>query len=347
VTLIAGPEAFMAERAWLVEPILQVGHRCARLPGASHPWPATPLGLIILTLACLFGAWVIPRLFRRVWLTLLVAVALAASLLHAPLQPGWPPSDWAIVACDVGQGDAVVVRVGAGQALLLDTGPPDADLAVCLRGLGIRQVPMVILSHYHADHAGGLPELLAGWPVGLLLVNQTAAPGAASALALAEAHGTTVMVAQTGQWFTLGEATVEVVSPAPRTLPAANGAEDSSAENDLSLVVRVEVAGVSLLATGDLETAGQQALVRRGVGLGVDILKVPHHGSARQDDDFLAATGARIALISVGQNNSYGHPAASTITRLQRLGMTIARTDEHGSAAVWRQDNDLAIVTQR
>jgi competence protein ComEC len=334
--------------AWLVEPILQIAHRCAALPGAAQPWPASPAGLIVLGAACLFLAWLIPRLFRRPWLTAALAAVLAAGLLQASGQPGWPPSDWTVTACDVGQGDALAVLAAAGQAILFDVGPPAAGLGNCLRALDVRSVPLVVLSHFHADHCGGLEELFDGWKVGALLVGERSTAAGAAAAALAETNGAEVHVASPGERFTVGAAAVEVLSP-PLTGTTASGSdsEESSDENNHSLTVRVEAAGISLLAAGDLEEAGQAAVLRQGGDLAVDVLKVPHHGSARQDEAFLTASQAAAALVSVGAGNSYGHPAASTVSRLERLGMAVIRTDEHGSVSLVRRDGALVVVSQR
>ncbi|MDR1213934.1 MAG: ComEC/Rec2 family competence protein [Propionibacteriaceae bacterium] len=330
---------------WLVEPILQVAHRCARLPGAAQPWPAQPVALVCLTAGCLTLAWLMPRLLGRSWLVLILAVGLVVGLGRAPMQPGWPPSDWSVVACDVGQGDALAVKVGPGQALLIDVGPPQAGLGRCLDGLGVRQVPVVVLSHFHADHVGGLAELLAGWPVGLIVANQSDG-AASSAQALAAQRAVDWRQVGAGDSLSLGDVQLTVLSEAPATT-VFDQAEESSAANDASLVCRVVVDGISLLATGDLELAGQQALVAAGVDLAVDVLKLPHHGSARQEAAFLARTGARIALISVGEGNDYGHPADSALRRLDELGALVARTDQHGSIAIGRRAGELVIVSQR
>ncbi|MDR1264152.1 MAG: ComEC/Rec2 family competence protein [Propionibacteriaceae bacterium] len=333
--------------AWTVEPILQIGHRAASLPGAAQPWPATAVGLTLLTVGCLFAAWLMPRLLRRRLVVLALGLAMVVGGLRGPAQPGWPPADWRAVACDVGQGDALAVRVADGQALLLDLGPADAGLPACLRSLDIDRVPLVVLSHLHADHVGGLAELLDGWEVGAMLVSD-AALAAAAPLEPARRAGVALRVAGANETFQVGAARVEVLSPArPVGLPATAGDVESSAENDNSLVVRVTVDGFSLLATGDLETAGQQALVSSHLDLAADVLKVPHHGSARQDEAFLAAVGARVALISVGANNSYGHPAASTLRRLEALGMTLARTDRDGAVALSWDQGQLEITSQR
>jgi len=332
--------------AWLVEPILQIAHRAAALPGAAHPWPADALGLAALSGVCLVLAWLAPRLLPHPVLASATAAVLVAGLAAPPFQPGWPPTGWAIAACDVGQGDAVVVRVADHQVLLLDTGPPDAGLTTCLRSLDVTSVPLVVLSHLHADHAGGLDEVLAAYPVGAVLVG----PGldTADELAGARQRDVDILVAADGTTYTLGEATVEVLyAPTLTLLPTAADDGESSAENDASVVVRVTSGDLSILATGDLETTGQAIAVARHPDLKADILKVPHHGSSRQDQAFLAAADATVALISVGANNTYGHPAASTVTTLQQLGLTVVRTDEMGAIAFTTNDGALTITTQR
>ncbi|MDR1512818.1 MAG: DNA internalization-related competence protein ComEC/Rec2 [Propionibacteriaceae bacterium] len=331
---------------WLVEPILQIAHRAARLPGAAHPWPVTPVALVALGATCVALAWALPRLLARPALAVGAAVVLVVALLRPPFQPGWPPDGWVVAACDVGQGDAVVVRVADRQALLLDTGPPDAGLVGCLSALGVRAVPVVVLSHLHLDHVGGLQELLARYPVGTIIVGQ-AEQARAGQLAAARAAAVDIVAHPVGAVLTLGEATIEIMA-ASRPAAHAADAEESSAENDASLVVRVTSGGVSILATGDLETAGQAAALAARPDLEADVLKVPHHGSGRQDPAFLAASAAQIALVCVGQDNAYGHPAAKTVSQLTALGMTVARTDEHGAIAIARaEDGRLQITSER
>ena len=99
-------------------------------------------------------------------------------------------------------------------------------------------------------------------------------------------------------------------------------------------MLRVEVAGQVVLLAGDVESEAQSDLVRSGTDLRADVLKVPHHGSADADPAFLAATGARVALVSVGAGNPYGHPAPDLLSVLSRSGMRVHRTDEQGDLAV-------------
>jgi competence protein ComEC len=105
--------------------------------------------------------------------------------------------------------------------------------------------------------------------------------------------------------------------------------------------------GVRILMTGDLEPESQRAVLAAGSDLRADVLKVPHHGSANQDETFLRSTGAKLAVVSAGIDNDYGHPAPKTLDLLRHLGMTVARTDTGGSIAVVRTPTGLALTTSR
>jgi competence protein ComEC len=131
-----------------------------------------------------------------------------------------------------------------------------------------------------------------------------------------------------GDRRTVGGVAVEVLAPSPARATA------SAAPNDLSMVARVTVRGVRILLTGDLGADAESRLVSSGIDLRADVLKVPHHGSSDADPAFLAASGARVALVSVGADNTYGHPTAQTLTWLARDGMRIHRTDREGDLAV-------------
>jgi competence protein ComEC len=123
--------------------------------------------------------------------------------------------------------------------------------------------------------------------------------------------------------------------------------DDSSRQNDSSLVIMVTVARLRLLLTGDVEPPGQQAIVKTGADLRADVLKIPHHGSAQQDPGFIAATQARLAIASAGVDNDYGHPAPRTVQLVRSLGMTVLSTAQDGSVAVGQSQHGLAAVKQR
>ena len=329
---------------WCAQPILTVSHALAALPGASHPWPANAVGLITVTLACLVVARVMPLVLSRIWAVLTATALLVATMLVAPYQPGWPGQRWEIAACDVGQGDAVAVHVADSQAVLVDAGPDGQAVVACLNQLGVRSIPLLVLTHFHADHAGAFADVVNAFRVKSLLVPAGGGDGSA-VLKLAAELGIGVSVATTGMTVTIADTTVTVVSAWQGTTYA-DSAEESAAENNESIILRVDTPGMSLLDTGDVEPDGQRAALRNPGQVRVDVLKVPHHGSRSQDADFLKATGARIALLSVGLGNPYRHPADWTVKQLVNNGMEVVRTDEHGSIAVSR-DPDWSITTQK
>jgi competence protein ComEC len=124
------------------------------------------------------------------------------------------------------------------------------------------------------------------------------------------------------------------------------GPGDGSTANDASVVLLAEVRGVRILLTGDIEPEGQAALARSLPGLQVDVLKVPHHGSRYQDEPWLLSLGARVALVSVGADNDYGHPADSVLEPLEEAGTRVLRTDQDGDLAVVAEDGGLATETR-
>jgi competence protein ComEC len=264
---------------------------------------------------------------------LALAAVVGAVVLGWPIRQtirGWPMDGTVVVACDVGQGDALVLPAGSGAGVLVDTGPDVSAVDRCLDRLGIGTLPLVLLSHLDADHAGGLAGALAGRDVGVVATaTLSPADNRVGALdRLVRRSGGTRAVLVPGDRRTVGGVAVEVLAPDPARATAA------AAPNDLSMVARVTVHGVRVLFTGDLGADAEARLMRDGVDLRADVLKVPHHGSKDADAAFLAASGARVALISVGADNTYGHPTPRTLRWLAHDGMQIHRTDREGDLAV-------------
>jgi competence protein ComEC len=250
-------------------------------------------------------------------------------------------------ACDIGQGDALAVRAGPHAAVVVDAGPDPSVVDGCLRGLGVERVPLLVLTHFHADHIDGLSGVLRGRAVGEVDVTRLADPpdGASVVEAQAAAAGLATDLAPYGVTRTVGEATLQVLWPTPDS--PTEGPGDGSTANDASVVLLVEVHGVRLLLTGDVETTSQAALARALPGLHVDVLKVPHHGSRYQDHEWLASLGARFAVVSVGADNDYGHPAAETIDALKAAGTEVLRTDRDGDVVVAVRDGRLFAATRQ
>ncbi|MCT4352732.1 ComEC/Rec2 family competence protein [Streptomyces sp. Je 1-79] len=325
--------------AWPAEWIAGVARAGAALPGAEVEWPggwsggfllAGLFGLVVL------GAWRLP--FRR-----RIATGCAVLLLLAVVRPppltrlvsGWPPPGWAFAMCQVGQGDATVLAAGEGSAVVVDAGPDPALVDRCLHDLGVRTVPLVVLTHFHADHVAGLAGVLRGRPVGAIQTTGLEEPPGQAAFVrrTAAAAGVPVVRAGPGEHRRLGPLEWRVLWPRGR--PGAAGPEESG-PNDSSVTLLVRTAeGMRLLLLGDLEPPAQQGLLRAYPGLGpVDVLKVAHHGSAHQDPGLIRAVRPRLALVSAGRDNPYGHPSPRTVEALRDGGAEVLRTDRHGAIAV-------------
>jgi len=144
-----------------------------------------------------------------------------------------------------------------------------------------------------------------------------------------------------GERARVGPLRWQVLAPTGSTPP-----DSESPPNDASVVLLVESRGIRLLLMGDEETGSQERLAARVGYLHVDVLKLAHHGSARQDPDLVRGLHARLAVISVGRHNDYGHPAPATLRLLERAGLTVRRTDLDGDIAVV-SDHGLHVVTRR
>ncbi len=319
---------------WCVTWILAVGHHAASLAGASLGWRAPWWLLIVLVPLAFAVMW---RLARHP--AVVVGLALGVGLgMWRPPQVGWPPAGWVMVSCDVGQGDATALATGEGSAMLVDVGPEPASVDRCLDRLRIDRLPVVAITHAHADHVDGWAGAASGREVGLVLAGPTGGPRAAEVRP---------RLVGAGQRFGIGRLSVEILWPAATA--ALPGGSEGSAMNNASLVMRVTLVGdpsVRLLLTGDVEPDAQEALLRLHPDVAADVIKMPHHGSGRQSDRFFAAVGARVATISSGDDNDYGHPAAAALRLLREHHVAWWRTDTDGDIAVVIRDGELAVVTR-
>ena len=218
-----------------------------------------------------------------------------------------------------------------GSAIVVDTGPDPDLLQECLDRLGVTFVPLVVLTHLHADHIDGIDGVFPGRRVGVVGVGpgrETAGAWRAVTGSAGE-HSVPVTELTAGQVWTTGGARVEVLGPVGTPGRAAWG------PNDLSVVLKVTVAGVRILMTGDIEEPAQRALLAADVDLTADVLKDPHHGSAALVPAFVDAVRARVAVIGVGRDNDFGHPTEAALNMLESAGVgTVLRTDQDGDVAV-------------
>lgn len=322
--------------AWLV----LVARAGSAVPGGVVPWPGgTPGALLLAGLTALvLPALTRPQL-RRGLLAVTTGVVLATSGLSVT-RPAWPPPGWFLVACDVGQGDALVLNAGSGSAVVVDVGPDPAAVDGCLRRLGVKRVPVVLLSHLHADHVAGLPGVLRDRQVGVVQIGPVDDPPEQHERVTDWARVADVPVQRPGlgEVRSAGGLSWEVLAPT-RTYRGTR-----SDPNNASLVLRVQAGPTRVLLTGDMEPEAQRDLLTRRVDVSADVLKVAHHGSAHQDPGFLNAVGARVVVTSVGEGNTYGHPAPETLALLQARGALSFRTDLDGDVALVHREGRLAVV---
>ncbi|UGT54137.1 ComEC/Rec2 family competence protein [Nocardia asteroides] len=382
---------------WCARPplwwLLSVADRMAAIPGASLSVPsgigAGLVATVVVVVAVAALRWSKTRRLLAVGVLGVAIVLVPVRLWH----PGWPPDGWVLAMCDVGQGDGLALSVGPGAAVVIDTGPDPRAIRRCLDRLRIDSIPLLVLTHPHADHIDGLAGALRGRTIDAIATapgelntsggtndpvvsaaetrtevrcdacrggaeiggesgigSETAshrhghgeeAGGIERVVDLAESARISLIELHDGLELHFGAVRVEVLAPS-RDAPSSF---DLDGANDRSLVLRAQTTVGTILFTGDIEEAAQTRLLDRDIR--ADILKIPHHGSRTTTPAFLRAVHPRLALISAGADNTFGHPHPAVTTALDALGTTVARTDRHGDVIVSGTAADLRTVTAR
>ena len=330
--------------------ILFVATKLANAPSASISWIAGPLG-IALAIVLVAGIWFTlsskKALVRRVAGTTsaLISISFFAQSSSLALQKGdFYRGNYSIVNCDVGQGDALVIR-SQGQVAVIDVGRENPAIDSCLTDLGISKIDLLVLTHYDLDHVGGTLGAVTGRQVVTALVTsfKDDRPGADSTQELLEAQGIPTIQSEKNMTGSLGDFTWQVLSPH-------RGASEAEDSNDASTTMLWQDSRIALFAMAD---SGERAQLRIGTefkdllesdfGSKVVVVKVAHHGSSDQAPEFYEAIKADIALVSVGQNNSYGHPTKRTMGLLAYTGTQVLRTDEMGAIGITEAESGLEL----
>ncbi|GAA1121380.1 ComEC/Rec2 family competence protein [Citricoccus alkalitolerans] len=333
-------------------------------PGALHTWPEGILGagLVLMHVAAALALlWLLmrwersrPARVRRLgldsrprpappghlrwslaaaWTTVCAAAGSQLGLVIAP-PSGSLPADWSLAACDVGQGDMLVLRTGERAAMVVDTGPDPVAATTCLDGIGVDRVDVLVLSHLHQDHAGAAVDIVGCChPTEVLYSTLESTPGPGVPGARQPATGETGRAGDrpaSGYWVDW-------------TVLAADPHADN--ENDASLQMTATVhtpeGHYTVLLTGDMEEEASRALLGQHVlPESVDVLKVAHHGARNGGLDVVRAVDPALSVVQVGRDNGYGHPHPSVIGELERHGPVI-RTDHHGTTVVSLRDGAL------
>ncbi len=304
------------------------------LPGASTGDPLVATAAV-MTLVCLWIAAVRgKRVTARVVVgLLLVPVVLGAigGLQHVVERP---PS---LVAIDVGQGDATILRTPRGRVVLVDAGPDTANIAALLRDHSVASIDVFILTHIHDDHADGADEVLGLFPVALFLSAvdpESTIDDEIRALARAREVGVEEQLNDRSFVFVLDNTTITVFSPPTGSTP-----------NERSLVVEFVTENGRGVILGDLEETGQRALLDC-FGKPVEVVRIAHHGS---EDAYVPEMYEQlmvdIAIISAGSGNPYGHPSPVVLEGLASSGIKTFRTDRDGSVTVRFHRDRLEVTT--
>lgn len=346
--------------------------RCAAaVPAGTVPWPSGPVGSALLTG---LSVLLLVLLARRAWRTasLLPAVVVVVLVLPRwiPVLPGQrAPSGWVVVQCDVGQGSATVIRSGPDRAVMVDTGPDPRLADRCLSRLGVRHLDLVLITHFHADHCAGLQGALAGRGRPPVRVSPVALPAAQAAQVAELAPGRVLPVTAltsgttgTADWSVRWNL-IPPSASAVRTALGSSVEPEGEAVNNVSVVFFAQVHGLRIAALGDLEPQAQRSLLRTlsaggtgaqadadaavGPPAAVDVVVLAHHGSSRQEERLYRLLHPRVALVGVGADNDYGHPAPAALAMLDRIGAVPFRTDLQGRIAVLGSPDDLRVVTER
>ncbi|GAB3884126.1 ComEC/Rec2 family competence protein [Terrabacter terrigena] len=324
-----------------------VARWCSGLPFGSVAWGesagAAVLLAVITVLVIALAPWAWHRTRHRP--TVAVAVVVLTAGMAVPTTPiAWPPPGWVLIACDVGQGDGLVVDNGDGHVVVIDTGPEPELMRRCLDRVGATVVDLVVLTHYHADHVGGLTAVLER-PVTEIRASPVLDPPAEArrVSSLAAAHRTPLGELRAGESLTVGGVSADVWWPARRI-------DAGSVPNNGSVVLTMHVRGVSILLAGDIEREAAAQVLRESQldpsrWGSIDVLKVAHHGSGNRDDRILDRVAGRLAVISVGQGNDYGHPAPATMKALQDRGFAVHRTDTEGDIAIVTDGTEVSAVS--
>ena len=347
----------------------QLAERCADLPGGRLELPLhSPAGVfaaygaMVLALAGLARLWrshgespgslrpPSPGLAERAaaWRRAprarrLAVVAAVASLVllvaAAGLGSPSPPGDLTVRFLDIGQGDATLIQHPDGTAVLFDGGPPEGGATRLLRRAGVKRLALVVATHASRDHHGGLVDVLARYPVGLLLDGGDGNPDPALQDVRDEAtrRGVRIVPAIAPMTLRAGGLTIHVLSPPPR--PPGPAPEDP---NLRAVVAIVSSGAFDLLLSADAESEALLPLELPDV----EAMKVPHHGSS---DPGLPAVLDRlrpeIAAIEVGPN-TYGHPAPPTLSALEHAGVTTYRTDRDGTVTLSVTHGEMSVTTE-
>ena len=278
---------------------------------------------------------------KRTLVISIFLILISSLILKSKDVKNWPIRNWQFVMCDVGQGDGLVLKDSNGKVLVVDVGPNGQLMNDCLKKLGVKTIDVLMLTHFHADHVEGLELVKNRHKIQKVYLTWVEDPVYEVERTKQLLNDVLTFHIKSGEVISLGEMKIQCLWPTKIKMNL------GSIPNNSSLVNLVTIKNASFLLTGDIEPPAQEAIQKLWKIPQVDVVKVPHHGSKFQDVNFPKWTRARIALISVGQENSYGHPAKLTLDLYRDSGMQVLSTDEVGSIAIGISADDSIQVSTK
>lgn len=321
---------------WSAQTIAWIARVTAQETALTVKFPAGVIGVVValVVVATIFHMWKswhgASAQQREMMATVLVVTTFLVWWRPDLSMRSWPDSNWKFVMCDVGQGDGLVLRTGKQSAIVIDAGVDPELIDECLRQLHITQIPILVLTHFHADHVGGIEGVYRHRTVSRVWVTSLQEPELTTAFALAgvKQHANVPEVMSQLHHEVIGPVDLQVVWPARIIMG------QGSDPNNASVALLVTIDSHTLFLSGDLEPAAQAAIVETWPVGHVDYVKVAHHGSAHQYPALIERLSPEHAFISVGKDNDYGHPALETLALFNAVGATVWRTDTRGAIAV-------------
>jgi competence protein ComEC len=323
-----------------------------RIPGPSVALMAVFIGFAIALSAALRLRW-------DFWRASSAAIGLAATaviIATHPFPPRLTPQRLELTVLDVGQGDSLFLSFPHGRTMLVDGGGElgtfhsggmrsgidvgEDVVSPYLWSRGLKHIDVVALTHAHEDHLGGLPAIFENFRVGELWVGRDIQSAAyRQVLAAAQAQGVVIRHLKQGDSFLEDGVSGSILWPD-------NPTEGQTAKNDDSLVMRLSDGAETILLAGDIERTSERRILAEDQPVGVNFLKVAHHGSKTSTTDpFLSAAHPAFAAISVGRDNSFGHPSPEVTERLEAAGVRVYRTDRDGAITASTDGSALSVNT--